>query len=57
MMSEENMKLVGNFNRMPPTPEKQDIQRRYINDEICVIDFLAEAEKYITKERPDNAGG
>lgn len=49
MMNESNIKLVCAFNRLPNTPEKREITKKYLNDDICTLDFLILASGYIDK--------
>jgi hypothetical protein len=50
MMTPENMKLVGDFQRSPDTPKKLEISRQYISDEIGTFDFLSKAREYLEEK-------
>jgi len=50
-MNEENMKIVGAFQRAPETQEKKEIAKKYMTDEIGVFDFVSLAEDYLKKHK------
>jgi len=47
MMSERSMEIIGEFTRMPQTPEKKEIVRAFEYDEIGTFELLQKAEAYI----------
>ena len=48
--SEETVKVVFAFDKMPQTPEKDEIGRQYLDDEIGHIEFTGLARDYIASQ-------
>ena len=57
MMSEHSMKILSEFRKMPKTPEKEAINKAYLNDEIGNFELLQKAEAYIASNVPHEARG
>lgn len=51
MSSEQALKIVVEYNKLPETEEKQEIDRQYLNDEINSFEFFCLAEKYLQKSK------
>lgn len=47
MMNEQNLKIVSDFQSAPSTPEKEEIAKQYLNDEISNFDFISMAKDYL----------
>ena len=50
-MSEETLKIVAEFTKLPSTPEKELINQQYLNDEIGMFDFFSKAKAYLEKQK------
>lgn len=53
-MSPEALKTVVKFDKLPSTPEKDAIAKRYLNDEIGPLEFCMQAGRYIEKLEKEN---
>lgn len=49
MSSEQSLKTVSAFNKLPNTPEKEEIERQYLEDEIGNFEFFSMANAYLSK--------
>lgn len=49
MSSEQALKDVAEYNKLPNTPEKEEIDRQFLNDEIGCMDFYIKARGYLAK--------
>lgn len=56
-MSEETLKIVAEFTRLPSTPEKELINQQYLNDEIGMFDFFSKAKAYLEKQKLAGTSG
>lgn len=51
MSNQKAIQLVAAFNSLESTPEKDDISRRFLLDEIGPLEFYQLASRYIDKVR------
>ena len=54
MSSEHSLKTVVAFDKLPSTPEKDEIKRQYLHDEIGAFEFYQKASAYIDKQSEVN---
>ena len=47
MSSEQSLKDVVKYNELPNTPEKEEIDRQFLNDEIGCLDFYSKVREYL----------
>lgn len=50
-MSEWSLQTVIEFSNMPSTPEKEELSKAYLSDEISHYDFVIAAKRYIEKHK------
>lgn len=50
MSSEHALKTVVAFNKMPKTPETEEIKRQYLVNEIGSYEFYEKASKYLKEQ-------
>jgi hypothetical protein len=55
MSSEQAIRDVAEYNKLPSTPEKDEIDRMILNDEIGHFDFYCKAREYLQKVKQDTA--
>ena len=48
-MSPYAMSIVSSFEKLPSTPEKEEIARKYVEDEVGIFEFLSLANDYCKK--------
>jgi len=55
--SKESVRAVVAFDRLPMTPEKKEIGRRYTSDAIGAVEFVGLAKAYVDKQLLTAQGG
>lgn len=51
MSSEQSLKVVVAYNKLPQTEEKKEIDRKFLASEISSYEFFCLASKYLDKTR------
>lgn len=54
MINERTMEVIGKFKDLPDTEEKDEINRKYLADEIGVAEFYSLASAYLHKVTDDD---
>ena len=49
MSTEQSLKDIVEHNKLPTTPEKAEINRQFMSDEISRFDFYCLASEYLRK--------
>ena len=49
MSSEQALKTAVEYDKLPMTEEKEEINRQYLNDEIGNLEFFSLASRYLDK--------
>lgn len=49
MSSEQALKDIVEYNKLPKTEEKDEIDRQFLSDEIGHFDFYSKAKAYLMK--------
>ena len=49
MSSEQALKIISEYSRLPTTDEKVEISQKYLNDEIGEFEFFTLANSYLEK--------
>lgn len=51
MSSESSLRDIIEYNKLPKTPEKDEIDKKFLRDEIGSFDFYLQASAYLKKTR------
>lgn len=50
MSNQQSLEIIAKYNKLPETPEKAEIDRKFISNEIGHFEFFQLASRYLEKQ-------